>query len=47
MHEVRGNRRDIGEMHQENVGAGGTTLAEAAYDSEAYDHNLHSKASNM
>jgi hypothetical protein len=27
--------------HQENVGAGGTTLAEAAYDSEAYDHNLH------
>jgi hypothetical protein len=27
--------------HQENVGAGGTTLAEASYDSEAYDHNLH------
>ncbi len=27
--------------HQENVGAGGTTLAEAAYNSEAYDHNLH------
>jgi len=27
--------------HQENVGAGGTTLAEAAYDAEKYDHNLH------
>jgi hypothetical protein len=27
--------------HQENVGAGGTTLSEAAYDSEAYDHNVH------
>ncbi|MBS1813556.1 MAG: carboxypeptidase regulatory-like domain-containing protein [Acidobacteria bacterium] len=27
--------------HQENVGAGGTTLAEAAYDSQAYDHALH------
>ncbi|QMV19046.1 hypothetical protein GOB94_10430 [Granulicella sp. 5B5] len=27
--------------HQENVGAGGTTLAEAAYDNEQYDHNLH------
>ena len=27
--------------HRENVGAGGTTLTEAAYDSEAYDHNLH------
>jgi Carboxypeptidase regulatory-like domain len=27
--------------HQENVGAGGSTLAEAAYDNQAYDHNLH------
>ena len=27
--------------HQENVGAGGITLAEAAYDAEKYDHNLH------
>jgi hypothetical protein len=27
--------------HQENVGAGGTTLAEGAYDNQAYDHNLH------
>jgi hypothetical protein len=27
--------------HKENVGAGGTTLAEAAYDNQIYDHNLH------
>ncbi len=27
--------------HQQNVGAGGITLAEAAYDNEKYDHNLH------
>jgi hypothetical protein len=27
--------------HQQNVGAGGSTLAEAAYDNQAYDHNLH------
>ncbi|MGA8939429.1 MAG: TonB-dependent receptor [Acidobacteriaceae bacterium] len=27
--------------HQENVGAGGTTLAEAAYGIEAYENDLH------
>jgi hypothetical protein len=32
---------DAWHKHQENFGAGGTTLAEAAYDSEKYDNNLH------
>ena len=27
--------------HQQNLGVGGSTLAEAAYDSEKYDHTLH------
>jgi hypothetical protein len=27
--------------HRENVGAGGATLAEAAFDNQIYDHNLH------
>ena len=27
--------------HQQNLGVGGTTLAEGAYDSEKYDHTLH------
>jgi hypothetical protein len=27
--------------HRENVGAGGTTLAEAAYDNEQYENDLH------
>jgi hypothetical protein len=27
--------------HQENVGVGGTTLAEGGFDNQAYDHNLH------
>jgi hypothetical protein len=32
---------DAWHNHQQNVGAGGGTLASAAYDSDAYDHNLH------
>ncbi|SEB48531.1 TonB-dependent receptor [Terriglobus roseus] len=32
---------DAWHNHRENVGAGGSTLAEGAYDGELYDHNVH------
>ena len=35
-HQLRSNVN-----HLQNVGVGGTTLAEAGYDSARYDHNLH------
>ena len=32
---------DAWHKHQQNVGAGGSTLASGGYDSEQYDHELH------
>ena len=32
---------DAWQNHRENVGAGGTTLSEAAWGSQGYDHTLH------